>query len=148
MTSPLKTLASAFALSASIATQSMADVKIVEPIQPDDCNKLVAKGEASWYGEEVAIGRDKNGHRLYYPTANGDKFNPNLLTAAFPDKNYLGRYFLVKGLGEEVIVYVNDIGPSRENPKTKHRVIDLARGAKEVLGMDGKAQVKVYACNS
>lgn len=147
MTQSLKYLTTAFTFSTAIAAATIAEAHFVDPVQPEDCKTLITSGEASWYGDEVAKGYDKNRNPIFDDTASGEPFNPDLLTAAYPSKDYLGKYLLVKGLGKEVIVRVNDYGPSRENPNTKDRVIDLAAAAAQRLGMDGVAQVKIYSCD-
>ena len=78
-------------------------------------------GIASWYG------RAFNGR----PTASGEIFDANALTAAHPN---LPLPSLVKvtnqSNGREIIVRVNDRGPF-----TGDRIIDLSRRAAETLGM-------------
>lgn len=87
-------------------------------------------GLASWYGEETR--RQKGGHM----TANGELFNPRALTAAH---KYLPLpiHVQVTNLenGRSIIVRVNDRGPfpSRYNPDSGKRIIDLSRGAAEQL---------------
>ncbi|PZO80559.1 MAG: hypothetical protein DI626_11245, partial [Micavibrio aeruginosavorus] len=39
-------------------------------------------GLASWYGNEMAKGRRKNGELIFNPTASGEKFIPSGMTAA------------------------------------------------------------------
>ena len=101
-------------------------------------------GIASWYGHETR--RQKGG----YMTANGEAFNPIGLTAAH---KYLPIPMYVKVTNLEnnrsIIVRVNDRGPfpSRHNPKSGNRIIDLSMGAAKRLGFYGKgtASVKVEA---
>lgn len=145
-TNTFKMLTSAFALASAVSASAPCVAGEGKP-EPEDCTRRISAGKASWYGEEVAIGHDKKGNLIYNPTASGEPFNPNRLTAAFPDEDYLGDYLLVTRGKEELIVYVNDIGPSRKNPKTKHRVIDLARASAEQLGIVGLSNVQVYACD-
>jgi rare lipoprotein A len=99
-------------------------------------------GIASWYGYETR--RQKGGHM----TANGEKFNPNGLSAAH---KYLPLPVNVKVTNldnkRSIIVRVNDRGPfpSRHNPKSGKRIIDLSMGAAKRLGFykKGTAKVKV-----
>lgn len=99
-------------------------------------------GLASWYGEETR--RLKGGHM----TANGELFNPRSLTAAH---KYLPLpiHVQVTNLenGRSIIVRVNDRGPfpSRHNPDSGKRIIDLSQGAAERLGFvdQGVAKVRV-----
>ena len=98
-------------------------------------------GIASWYGYETR--RKKGG----YMTANGEAFNPIGLTAAH---KYLPLPMYVKVTNLEnnrsIIVRVNDRGPfpSRNNPKSGDRIIDLSMGAAKRLGFykKGTALVK------
>ncbi len=120
-----------------------------QDIDPDECNRLIKTGEASYYGDEVAIGHDKHGNLIFNPTYNGEKFNPDALTAAFRDTDFMGEYLRVvlSATNEDVIVRVNDLGPFAQDKKGRDRVIDLTQGAAEDLGMDGVAWVRVYACD-
>jgi len=84
-------------------------------------------GVASWYGQEFA-GRT---------TANGEIFDPLLLTAAHRTLPF-GTRVRVTNLanGRRVVVRINDRGPFK-----KGRVIDLTPAAARVLGFDGLAPV-------
>lgn len=88
-------------------------------------------GLASWYGNE-------SGNR----TANGERFDPHGHTAAHR-RHRFGTRLRVENLrnGKTVIVRVNDRGPA----KWTGRIIDLARGAAEQIGMihSGVAKVRV-----
>jgi rare lipoprotein A len=103
------------------------------PMDDEDQGVHVERGEASWYGDEFH-GR---------PTARGEPFDQNALTAAHPDLP-LGTGAEVTNLanGRSVEVEINDRGPF-----VKNRVIDLSKGAAEELGMveDGTAPVRVEA---
>ncbi|WP_310482108.1 septal ring lytic transglycosylase RlpA family protein [Chamaesiphon sp. VAR_48_metabat_403] len=87
-------------------------------------------GKASWYGSE---GGPK--------TANGERYNPNGLTAAHRTLPF-GTKVRVTNLktGKNVIVRINDRGPFRGN-----RIIDISAGAAEVIGLKsaGVGQVRV-----
>lgn len=113
-------------------------VKIGQPYQirgatyvpaPDPSYDML--GYASWYGHE-------SGNR----TANGEKFSPDWITAAHTTLP-LPTYAEVTALdsGRRIIVRINDRGPFVPGP----RIIDLSRGAAELLGMktQGKARVRV-----
>lgn len=147
MKQTFKTLTAAFALSSALSNQTLAQGSHHSGITPDECTDLMTSGEASWYGDEVAVGRDKHGKLIFNDTASGEPFNPDLLTAAYPVDGYMGEYFLVATRSREVIVRINDIGPSRTNPDTKDRVIDLSEAAARRLGMKGVANVRVYRCS-
>jgi rare lipoprotein A len=103
------------------------------PMDDEDQGVQVERGEASWYGDEFH-GR---------PTARGEPFDQNALTAAHPDLP-LGTEVEVTNLanGRSVEVEINDRGPFVEN-----RVIDLSKGAAEELEMveDGTAPVRIEA---
>jgi rare lipoprotein A len=92
-------------------------------------------GYASWYGSE-------SGNR----TANGERFRPKWLTAAHPTLP-LPSYVEVTALdtGRRLVVRVNDRGPFSE----RRRIIDLSRGAADVLGLrrGGPAPVRVRLVN-
>jgi len=78
-------------------------------------------GTASWYGWEAGT-----------HTANGERWNPNGLTAAHPSWAF-GLFVRVtrQDTGASVTVRLNDRGPARWTG----RVIDLSRAAASALGM-------------
>lgn len=85
------------------------------------------RGVASWYG---------SGHR----TANGERFNPNGLTAAHRTLPFGTRLRVVnQKTGRSVVVRINDRGPFVGN-----RVIDLSRGSARALGVQGVANVSLH----
>jgi len=77
-------------------------------------------GDASWYGGSFAGG----------PTASGATFDPSLFTAAHRTLP-LGVFLRVHYDGNCAIVLVNDRGPYGNY----HRIIDLAHGPAEYLGI-------------
>ncbi len=81
-------------------------------------------GKASWYHE---------GSR----TANGERYRPDGISAAHKTLPF-GTRVLVRNqhTGRTVTVRINDRGPF-----IRGRIIDLSRGAKRILGMDGIASV-------
>lgn len=93
----------------------------------------VERGRASWYGEEF------QGE----PTASGDVFDQNRLTAAHPDLP-LGAKVEVINLdnGKSVEVEINDRGPFGGD-----RAIDLSKAAAAKLDMleEGTAPVRIEA---
>lgn len=108
------------------------------------CNDLQGVGMASWYGEEV--GREvSDGVYEYNPTANGEEFNPNYVSAAHKTLK-LGTYILVERLdnGQSLIMKVNDRGPY-----AKGRILDVSRRAAEILGFkdSGEKRVAIYTCD-
>nr|WP_170842832.1 septal ring lytic transglycosylase RlpA family protein [Pseudomonas panipatensis] len=88
-------------------------------------------GEASFYGNRHAGKR----------TASGERYSPNLLTAAHRDLP-LGSHARVTNLNNDrsVVVRINDRGPY-----TRGRIIDLSRKAAEAIGLtrSGTAPVRV-----
>ena len=85
-------------------------------------------GYASWYGSE-------SGNR----TANGERFRAKWVTAAHPTLP-LPSYVEVTALatGRVVLLRVNDRGPF-----ARDRLIDLSRGAAELLGVRAQGHVAV-----
>lgn len=81
------------------------------------------EGLASWYGAKFHKRR----------TASGELFDMKALTAAHPTLPF-GSLVCVRSqfTGRSVVVRINDRGPH-----TGNRVIDLSRGAAEVLGLVG-----------
>ncbi|AWN35728.1 septal ring lytic transglycosylase RlpA family protein [Methylobacterium radiodurans] len=87
-------------------------------------------GAASWYG---------SGHR----TANGERFNPNGMTAAHRSLPFGTRVRVAdKRTGRSVVVRINDRGPFVHG-----RIIDLSRGSARALGMGGTTYVSLQVVN-
>lgn len=88
-------------------------------------------GYATWYGSE-------SGNQV----ANGERFRPDWITAAHKTLP-LPSYVEVTSLdtGQRILVRINDRGPFSE----RTRIIDLSKGAAELLGVraKGKAAVRV-----
>ena len=116
-------------------------VKIGDPFSiagvtytPADIADYDDVGYASWYGEEVSGN----------PTANGERFNPDGISAAHKTLP-LPSYVEVTALdtGRTILVRVNDRGPM-----TNDRLIDLSRGAAAQLGLsEGQSAVRVRRTN-
>lgn len=87
---------------------------------------------ASWY-DCATPGQCSKSKR----TANGERFNPNGLTAAHKTLPF-GTRLRVTHNGKSVIVRVNDRGPF-----VKGRSLDLSRGAARKIGCHGVCTVKV-----
>jgi peptidoglycan lytic transglycosylase len=89
------------------------------------------RGQASWYGSDFQGS----------PTASGEPFNMNALTAAHRTLP-LGSYARVKNLdnGRSVVVRINDRGPH-----ARRREIDLSYAAAQEIEMvaEGTAPVEV-----
>jgi rare lipoprotein A len=87
------------------------------------------RGVASWYGPGF------HGQR----TANGERYDMDLLTAAHPTLPF-GTLVEVRNLenGKSVTVRINDRGPFE-----KRRVIDLSRAAARAIGMVGPGTARV-----
>lgn len=117
-------------------------VKVGEPYKvggktytPEDVASYDEVGYASWYGQELAGN----------PTANGERFNPDGISAAHKTLP-LPSYVEVTGLdtGRTILVRINDRGPFAND-----RLIDLSHGAAKQLGIDqqGVAGVRVRKVN-
>lgn len=112
------------------------------PMSLEEARNYKEIGIASWYGYETL---NKKGG---YMTANGERFDPNGLTAAH---KYLPLPINVRVTNLEnnrsIIVRVNDRGPfpSKNNPNSGKRIIDLTMKAAKKLGFykKGTARVKV-----
>jgi rare lipoprotein A len=87
---------------------------------------------ATWYGNELAGNR----------TANGERFNPNGLTAAHRTLPF-GTCLHVTNpkTGQSVRVRVNDRGPF-----TKGISLDLSAGAARAIGMRATQDVQMRHC--
>jgi rare lipoprotein A len=87
------------------------------------------RGRASWYGPEFQGS----------PTASGEPFNMNALTAAHRTLP-LGSYARVKNLdnGRSVVVKINDRGPH-----ARRRMIDLSYAAAREIRMVGAGTARV-----
>jgi rare lipoprotein A len=98
-------------------------------IVPVDSAKAQQRGHASWY----SLPANK--------TANGERMNPNDLTAAHRSLPF-GTRVLVENLsnGQSVVVRINDRGPFAGG-----RIIDLSKAAAASIGMiaSGVANVRV-----
>jgi rare lipoprotein A len=108
--------------------------------------KLAAAGALAVAMLAVPISAQaQTGHASWYKmgkvTANGERFNPNGLTAAHRTLPF-GTKVKVKNLrnGKSVVVRINDRGPF-----IKGRIIDLALGAAKQIGLhrSGTAQVSL-----
>ena len=88
-------------------------------------------GMASWYG-----GKHHGG-----PTASGERFNKNAMTAAHKHLRMNTRVKVVhRRTGKTVVVRINDRGPY-----ARGRIIDLSEAAAKKLGIlrEGVAPVKI-----
>jgi len=74
-------------------------------------------------------------------TANGERFNPNALTAAHKTLPF-GTKLRVTHKGRSVIVRINDRGPF-----VKGRHIDLSRAAARKIGCKGVCKVTIRVIN-
>lgn len=97
--------------------------------KPKHDPKYDETGIASWYGPGF--------HGK--PTATGERFDMNALTAAHPTLP-LNSLLHVTNLenGKKIIVRLNDRGPF-----AKKRIIDLSRASAQQLGITGLAKVRV-----
>ena len=98
---------------------------------PQNYEEYEETGTASWYGDEFH-GR---------PTANGETYDMNIMTAAHPTLPLPSMVRVTNlGNGKVAIVRVNDRGPF-----AKSRIIDVSEKAAIALGFKdiGTAQVKI-----
>src|SRR5690242_4999234 len=87
-----------------------------------------AVGLASWYGGELEG----------QPTASGEPFDPDRMTAAHPTLPFQTRLHVVNlANGRSVTVRVNDRGPNNG------RILDLSEAAARQLGMKGRGFARV-----
>jgi rare lipoprotein A len=103
--------------------------KTTHPAKATKANRPYEVGEASWYGKWF------NGK----PTASGEAYDMNELTAAHPTLP-LGTWVKVTNLRNHlwVLVRVNDRGPI-----VPGRIIDLSYSAARMLNMSGRGIAKV-----
>lgn len=98
---------------------------------PPEVGRTVDAGQASYYGDELAGN----------PTASGERFDPNGLTAAHRTLPLGSRVRVVnERTGESVVVRVNDRGPFAHG-----RVLDVSERAAREIGMlrRGTARVRI-----
>lgn len=111
--------------------------------KPDDVAKALGckfyeEGLASWYGEKFR-GRK---------TASGERFNPDLMTAAHRTLPFGSVVRVIRADGEfdndGVELRINDRGPF-----IKGRIVDVSTIAAKKLGIKGAgvAPVRVYRCS-
>jgi rare lipoprotein A len=103
-------------------------------------------GLASWYGNEMAIGK-RGGQYIFNPTASGETFVPEAVSAAHRTLPFGSVVRVVldrpEANPEGIMVRINDRGPF-----VAGRIIDLSRGAARKLGMADTQKVRVYLCES
>jgi len=99
------------------------------PAKPPKPAQVYQQGLASWYGPRF------HGRR----TANGERFNKFLLTAAHRTLPFNTRVRVTNlQNGRSVVVRINDRGPY-----VRGRIIDLSYGAARLLGMQARGVVLV-----
>lgn len=116
---------------AELASQrSLAALQPASPDpRPSPSESAIGTGEASYYGNELAGN----------PTASGERFDPEKLTAAHRTLPLGSRVRVTNSRnGESVVVRVNDRGPYHGN-----RVIDLSAGAARTIGLIGSGTGRV-----
>ena len=118
---------------------------VITPTEPVDGCKFLDAGLASWYGNEMAIGK-RDGEFIFNPTASGEKFVPSAMTAAHRKLPFgsIVKVVLDKPGADPhgITVRINDRGPFVHG-----RIIDLSAGAARTLGMPDTQPVKLYLCN-
>jgi rare lipoprotein A len=120
-------------------------VESPEPLRPEEGCLFLKRGLASWYGYEMSKGK-KNGKHIFNPTASGEKFVPEAMTAAHPSLPFgtMVRVVLDKPNADPngIVVRINDRGPFVHG-----RIIDLSQGAAKKLGMPNTQPVILYRCS-
>lgn len=107
-----------------------------DPVVGVDQDTEIDGGMASYYGDELAGNR----------TANGERFDPDQLTAAHRTLPFGSMVRVTNTLnGDSVIVRINDRGPF-----SRGRVIDVSHAAARQIGMhrSGTARVKLALLNA
>ncbi len=107
------------------------------------CACLIGSTAAITSGAALAKSSTQRGIASFYwkpqPTASGERFNPNALTAAHKYLPFGSRVKVTnRRNGRSVIVRINDRGPY-----IRGRIIDLSRRAAGVIGMRGSGIVPV-----
>lgn len=96
------------------------------PVRAAECE---ITGKASYYCCE------HNGRR----TASGAIFRDTELTAAMPDRKFMGRVYKVTSGGKSVTVTITDYGPA----KSLNRAIDLSKAAFAKLANPNRGVISV-----
>lgn len=123
-------------MAASAITPTLPQVGDLQQIEEEVRSEVemteIGSGMASYYGRELAGNR----------TANGERFNPDELTAAHRTLAF-GSKVLVTNMatGQSVVVRINDRGPFGGHK----RVIDVSHAAAKEIGLhrSGTAKVKM-----
>lgn len=135
----------AMAITLTLAACATPHVESPEPLRPEEGCLFLKRGMASWYGNEMAIGK-KNGEYIFNPTASGEKFLPAAMTAAHPSLPFgtMVRVVLDKPHADPngIVVRINDRGPFVHG-----RIIDLSQGSARKLGMPNTQPVILYRCS-
>lgn len=122
-------------ISASDAA-ALTDAADADATENSDEGTPVGAGVASYYGQELAGNR----------TANGERFNPEELTAAHRTLAFNSRVRVTNmANGQSVIVRINDRGPFGGHK----RVIDVSHAAAREIGLhrSGTARVSMALLN-
>lgn len=134
-----------FVLTLTILLAGCSSVPKTAGTEPRDGCEFLDAGLASWYGNEMAIGK-RNGEYIFNPTASGEKFVPSGMTAAhrtLPFGTMVRVVLDKKGANPHgIMVRINDRGPF-----VRGRIIDLSQGAAKALGMPNTQPVILYRCS-
>ncbi|WP_017326841.1 septal ring lytic transglycosylase RlpA family protein [Synechococcus sp. PCC 7336] len=96
-------------------------IALLATLIPSATATPIQQGTASWYGTQYS-GR---------PTASGEPFNPNALTAAHPQLPFGSEVKVThQQTGQAIEVRINDRMPPHSD-----RIIDLSRAAAEAIGI-------------
>jgi rare lipoprotein A len=130
-----------------LAIRSMLTLAAATAIITSGATAGEAKARKSWRNANAAVTTSGNfsGTASYYGsesgsrTASGARYNPMGLTAAHRTLPFGTRLKVTHG-GRSVVVTVNDRGPF-----TRGRVLDLSKGAAQVIGLTSRGVGHVVA---
>lgn len=124
------TIGASAALASPTPFQLPAAADVADEVTENDEGTLVGTGVASYYGQELAGNR----------TANGERFNPDELTAAHRTLAFGSRVRVTNmSNGESVVVRINDRGPFGGHK----RVIDVSHAAAKEIGLHRSGTARV-----
>jgi rare lipoprotein A len=130
-----------------LAIRSMLTIAAAAVVVASGASAGEAKARKTWRHANAAVttGSEFSGKASYYGsesgsrTASGARYNPMGMTAAHRTLPF-GTQLKVTHAGRSVVVTVNDRGPF-----IRGRVLDLSKGAAQVIGLTGRGVGHVVA---
>lgn len=130
-----------------LAIRSMLTVGAVAALIASGASASEAKARKHWHNANAAVTTSGTfaGKASYYGaesgarTASGARYNPGGMTAAHRSLPFGTKLKVTHG-GRSVVVTVNDRGPF-----VRGRVLDLSKGAAQVIGLTGRGVGHVVA---